>query len=58
MPRLTPGLGRGAFFGNPVDAEGNTLMGNAAYPLSVAGEFDAQSSHGAVAGAFGAERDD
>ena len=52
----------GEFFGNPVDENGDPLTGaalmtDAAHPLSVAGDFNAQSSHGAVVGAFGAKKE-
>ena len=50
---VTMGGWNGQFFGNTVDAEDDPVA--TAHPLSVAGEFNAQSSHGAVAGAFGAE---
>ena len=56
----------GALGGSPVNVgvgkwEGQFFGKGAAaadLPNSVAGEFTAQSSHGAVAGAFGAEKDD
>ncbi len=47
---VTSGSWNGAFFGNAAaDATGDDQ-----HPGSVAGEFDAHSSHGHVAGAFGA----
>ena len=46
----------GQFFGNPpADPTDDVNMADD-YPNSVAGEFDASSSHGSVAGAFGATR--
>ena len=50
---VTSGSWSGQFFGNPAaDDTGTPDMDD--YPLSVAGEFDAHSSHGHVAGGFGA----
>ncbi len=49
---VTSGSWEGAFFGNPAE----NAMDDDAHPGSVAGEFDAHSSHGHVAGAFGATR--
>ena len=54
---VTSGSWSGQFFGNPMDpTTDNTDDNEKLYPLSVAGEFDAHSSHGHVAGAFGAKR--
>ena len=58
------GMAGGALGGSPVNNGEwkGQFFGNGAvptdHPNSVAGEFNAQSSHGAVAGAFGAERTD
>ena len=46
---VTSGSWRGEFFGNPA-------TGTDPRPLSVAGEFEAHSSHGHVAGGFGAAK--
>ena len=50
---VNSGTWNGAFFGDPAD----TVAAGERYPNSAAGEFNAQSSHGAVAGAFGAEKE-
>ena len=49
------GKWNGQFFGNPAADTGPPDPSDD-YPNSVAGEFDAHSSHGHVAGAFGATR--
>ena len=48
----------GQFFGNPLADMDVSDVSDVSddYPNSVAGEFDASSSHGSVAGAFGATR--
>ena len=48
---VTSGSWKGAFFGIPA---ADAAEANVQYPLSVAGEFEAHSSHGHVAGGFGA----
>ena len=54
---VNSGSWSGQFFGTPVDPTPQVDTDNEKlYPLTVAGEFDAHSSHGHVAGAFGAKR--
>ena len=50
---VTSGKWSAQFFGNPAVGDVDATLD---YPLSVAGEFDAHSSHGHVAGAFGATK--
>ena len=49
---VTSGVWEAQFFGSPAEAG----MASADQPGSVAGKFDAHSSHGHVGGAFGAEK--
>ena len=52
---VTSGSWSGSFFGTPdPGADGDGLITDD-YPLSVVGEFNAHSSHGHVAGGFGAD---
>ena len=51
---VTSGEWSGQFFGIPAADATDAVDAMDDYPLSVAGEFDAHSSHGHVAGAFGA----
>ncbi len=53
---VTSGKWNGQFFGIPAADATDAVDDTDDYPLSVAGEFDAHSSHGHVAGAFGATR--
>ena len=50
------GAWSGQFFGNPPADPTDDVDMSDDYPNSVAGKFDASSSHGSVAGAFGATR--
>ena len=54
----TAGTFNAAFFGTVTADDATTDMNESVFPSDVAGEFNANFSNGAVAGAFGANQDD